>query len=520
MKKQFLLFALLFLLHILLFAQAPNQFKYQAVLRNADGTIIANAAKAVTVEILQGSPIGTVLFTENHSVTTTAQGIINLNIGSINTTGMASIDWSANTYFVKISVDGTEMGTSQLLSVPYALNAKNVENETDPVFGFSLANGITASDTSNWNNKLDSFTELDPSVPLGSVVGQLQYWNGTNWVILPAGQQGQVLGVNASNIPEWKNISIPELNPPFVEALSASNIESFSAQINANINAKGFSAAVVFEWGTDTSYGNIINAIPATVTGTSIKAVHAILTGLQSNTTYHCRIKASNAIDITYSADISFTTAMSAPQLNTAGISNVMALTASSGGNIIYDGGAPVTARGVCWSTTTGPTTDDSLTTDSSGTGAFTSLLTGLTPGTTYYVRAYATNAVGTTYGRKISFTTKSGEISLITATISSITGISAVSGGNVTSDGGSAVTTRGVCWSTTSGPTIADSLTSDGSGNGAFTSNLTELLLGTTYYVRAYATNSVSTYYGNELSFSTIALPTLTTDTFLGYKR
>jgi hypothetical protein len=90
----------------------------------------------------------------------------------------------------------------------------------------------------------------------------------------------------------------------------------------------------------------------------------------------------------------------------TATLTDITATTATSGGTIGADGGASVTARGVCWSTTTNPTTLDSKTVDGTGTGIFTSAITGLTSGTTYYVRSYATNSVGTTYGPEISFTT------------------------------------------------------------------------------------------------------------------
>lgn len=107
-------------------AQTPNQFKYQAVLRDASGNILADQAVTVDIAILKSSATGTSVFDETHNLTTTAQGLINLNIGSVN--DISSIDWSVDTYFIEISVDGTELGTSQLLSVPYALYAKNAGN--------------------------------------------------------------------------------------------------------------------------------------------------------------------------------------------------------------------------------------------------------------------------------------------------------------------------------------------------------------------------------------------------------
>jgi len=127
MKKLSLLILALFFVVTGIIAQTPAMFKYQAVLRNADGTIIANQAKTVVINILQGSITSPSVFTETHTVTTTAQGIINLNIGSVNTSGLTTINWATNSYFIKITVDGVEMGTSQLMAVPYALFAKKAE---------------------------------------------------------------------------------------------------------------------------------------------------------------------------------------------------------------------------------------------------------------------------------------------------------------------------------------------------------------------------------------------------------
>jgi len=98
------------------------------------------------------------------------------------------------------------------------------------------------------------------------------------------------------------------------------------------------------------------------------------------------------------------------------------------------------------------------------------------------------------------------------TSSISAITQTTATSGGNVTSDGGAAVTARGIVWSTSLNPTISDSHTTDGSGTGVFTSSITGLLANTTYYVRAYATNSVGTAYGNHVQFTTTTVATLPT--------
>jgi hypothetical protein len=195
------------------------------------------------------------------------------------------------------------------------------------------------------------------------------------------------------------------------------------------------------------------------------------------------------------------------PTVTTTSVSAITGSTATSGGEVTSDGGGTITARGVCWSTSANPTTANSLTSDGTGTGSFSSAISGLSPLTTYYVRAYATNAAGTSYGNQVSFTTAAALPTLTTTAVSSITLSTGSSGGNITSNGGAAVTARGVCWSVYPNPTIADPKTTDGSGSGSFTSSITGLPHLTTLYVRAWATNSAGTAYGNEVTFTTLNL-------------
>ncbi len=246
--------------------------------------------------------------------------------------------------------------------------------------------------------------------------------------------------------------------------------------------------------------------------GTGTGQYTSSLTNLAPNTIYYIRAYATNGVGTAYGDAKSFrTTAATFPVVSsTTAASFITQTTAISGGNVTSESGAAVTSRGVCWSnTTSSPTILNSKTVDGTGLGTFTSSLTSLAPGITYYVRAYATNSVGTGYGPAISVRTLSATIptSVTTNTISSITQTTATGGGNISNDGGAAVTSRGVCWSnTTSSPTTTNSKTIDGTGIGTFTSSLTGLLTNTTYYVRAYATNSAGTAYGPAISVRTLS--------------
>lgn len=195
------------------------------------------------------------------------------------------------------------------------------------------------------------------------------------------------------------------------------------------------------------------------------------------------------------------------PVVSTTKVSSVSYYSVQSGGVITADGGYDIIACGVCWSTSLNPDIKDSKTVDAAGTGTFESSIENLLPGTTYYLRAYATNKKGTSYGLQETFTTK--ELTLVELTTTDVIKISdnsAFSGGKITHDGGAPVDIRGVCWSTSQNPTVSLSTkTADGSGTGTFISKISGLQPGTTYYLRAYSTNSVGTSYGNEIIFSTI---------------
>ncbi len=163
------------------FGQAPESFKYQAVLRDVSGNIKANANVSIEIAILQGSATGTEVFNETHSTTTNDFGLVNLEVGSVNTGDFPLIDWTNGPYFVKITVDGTEMGTSQLLSVPYALYAKTTENVDD-------------GDADN-SNELQTLSLSNDTLSLSSGNSIALPYDSSGW-----GRNGDTIYYNSGNI--------------------------------------------------------------------------------------------------------------------------------------------------------------------------------------------------------------------------------------------------------------------------------------------------------------------------------
>ncbi|NQU32712.1 MAG: hypothetical protein HQ521_05705 [Bacteroidetes bacterium] len=205
-----------------------------------------------------------------------------------------------------------------------------------------------------------------------------------------------------------------------------------------------------------------------------------------------------------------------AATVTTQAVSAISTATATGNGNVTDLGAPNPTQHGVCWNTAGTPSISDDKTIQGfvSTTGAFTSDITGLNANTTYYVKAYVTNNAGTSYGAEVNFATLPEGSAVTTQAVSSIALTTATGNGNVTDLGAPNPTQHGVCWNTAGTPSISDDKTEEGSVSttGAFTSDITGLIINTTYYVRAYATNNAGTSYGTEVNFVTISTPTTQT--------
>ena len=254
---------------------------------------------------------------------------------------------------------------------------------------------------------------------------------------------------------------------------------------------------------------------PSIENGTKVESLEkaesyaCTLMDLEYVTTYYVRAYAINEKGVAYGEEVSFMTkAKTIATVATTPATNVSYTSATVGGNVTDDGGAGVTERGICYSTSANPTTANTKITSDSGLGEFMCNLTDLQDGTIYYVRAYAINEKGTAYGEEVSFTTIAKTVATVTTShATNVSYTSATVGGNVTKDGGAEVIERGIVYSTNQNPTAADSKVTNGSGLGEFTCNLIDLQDATTYYARAYAINEKGTAYGEEVSFTTKAL-------------
>jgi len=194
------------------------------------------------------------------------------------------------------------------------------------------------------------------------------------------------------------------------------------------------------------------------------------------------------------------------PTINTSDVINITEATAIVGGVIISDNGNTIIERGVCWSTRRGPTISDNkkvgVEVDSA---SFTLMIDSLNPSTTYYIRAYATNSVGTAYGSEKKITTK--PYPLTTIVPYAISANSAMAGGSVQNDSIWAIATnKGICWNTSPAPTMAGHVVlATNSGDSTFSCVMSGLEQSTTYYIRAFVVNDTNVYYGNEIKFTTL---------------
>ena len=305
--------------------------------------------------------------------------------------------------------------------------------------------------------------------------------------------------------------SASAVTPPAVSTSATTSVTASAATIAGNVTADGgatvtrrgliYSTLAIVDTTTTTGGGKVINA------STGIGSYTASITGLAASTLYHVRAFALNSAGITYGADSTFTTINALAIVTTTVPYAVTISGAVTGGNVTSNGSSTVTRKGLIYSTgtitdTTNTTGGGKIVSTSTGTGVYTSTITGRTSATTYFVRAFAVNASGVSYGDQLYFTTLNGRPIVTTNTATLVSYTSATIGGTTSiPTGASAITRRGIIYST---GTITDSTSTTGggkviattAGSGTFTAAITGLATNTLYHIKAFAINASGIVY------------------------
>lgn len=291
---------------------------------------------------------------------------------------------------------------------------------------------------------------------------------------------------------------------PTVTTASVTNNVGYSATCGGTVTDDG--GLLVLEKGicwSSESYPYPTISGPHVVSTDTAYTFTCDLTGLTPNTNYYLRAYATNALGTSYGNLTSFQSAylLTTHILSLSDTTNVSVRATGR----IANGNPSYSAKGFCWSTSPNPTLADQYvvnTSSLSGAGNYSGLITGLEPGTTYYVRTFVTNIVGTSYssGQKV-FTTLALPV-IETDSVVAVADSSVMTGGNILHNGSLPILAAGVCWSTSPNPTCSDSHISVSDTIGHFQLTLTDLSADSIYYLRAYATNSFGTSYGEEYPF------------------
>ncbi|MDY6348341.1 MAG: hypothetical protein SPL42_07960, partial [Bacteroidales bacterium] len=505
--KKLITMAIMVLAVAVAMAQAPEKFTYQAVVRNASNSLVANAPVGVRVSILQGSATGSAVYSETHVATTNANGLVTLSIGGGNVQqgAFADIDWANGTYFLKTETDpdgGTNYSitsTQQLMSVPYALYAKEAGNiPTVPANVSAFTNDagyITAQDipevptvptnVSAFTNDAGYITAQDiptiPTVPTNvsaftNDAGYLTNFTETD-----------------PTVPAWaKAANKPTYN--YSEIVNTPELPTLPTNVSAFTNDAGYltnyteTDPTVPAWAKEANkptynYSEIVNTptIPTVPTNVSAFTNDAgYITGYtETDPTVPSWAKEADKPTYDYS-EITNTPIIPTVPTNVSAFNNdaeYITIAAVPTQVSAFENDALYITEGELQQTVNviNNTFDSVDNTIDSLRNRIEELEGNHTPPTV--------------------MTTGVADVAHTTVTLN----------GSVVYIGGAPVAAKGFCYDTVMHPTVGSATVSSGSGSGSFSANLLNLTSGTTYYVRAYATNLWGTNYGEELSFTTL---------------
>lgn len=330
-----------------------------------------------------------------------------------------------------------------------------------------------------------------------------------------------------------KSFTTVPITVPEVTTHEVTNVTETTAKVAGRLNSTGRSSKLTVGFVYDTADGAELGkclGFTADTASVTTTAFEKTISGLNKGTMYYVRAYATNEKGTVYGDAMEFTTiGPTLPKVETNAVSNVTTTTVRFNGKIssIGERVTGIEDYGFVWSTTSEPNLDTGEKTSNgprTNTTTYYNDVTGLNDGTTYYVRAYATNEKGTAYGSEVKFTTT--EILLPTVEVYNVDDIKTTSAGLIgrvkTFGTGKNISDYGFVMSTSPNPTLEDGnmysmgmatkldniyYYYDGSSAGKYRYNVSGLIDGTTYYVRAYATNEKGTSYSEDFEFKTTAI-------------
>lgn len=409
---------------------------------------------------------------------------------------------------------------SSVLYAPGNMNA-SYRNVT----GFSVRPaGISRDQISLWHGECTFFWTAS-TITVGGTTGYWyrSLWNNSHTVIRDVSWPEDRFSVRCvrdeETYPENPisvNIIIPTLGTVVTDSV-VSQITSTSAVCGGTVTSDGNSAITARGVCWTVSSVPSLNTAHTTESG-GMGGFSSSLTGLSPDTRYYVMAYVTNAVGTAYGQLVTFRTLSDVPYVNTAQPTNVAQTSFTAGGNVLAANCSGTVLRGICWNTTGNPTLADNHIASGTGTGSFVCNVTGLDCSTNYYVRAYATNNMGTAYGEEFSVTTLDEPLPPVTTlSIENYGGVGMIVRGEVQQGFCEEVSAKGICYSTSPNPTISDGHTENGDGYGVFSDTIVGLESGNTYYARTYATNSAGTAYGEELNVFVYYPPIVTTDSVTG---
>ncbi|HEY0895874.1 MAG TPA: hypothetical protein VGE15_04930, partial [Sphingobacteriaceae bacterium] len=325
------------------------------------------------------------------------------------------------------------------------------------------------------------------------------------------------VGITYSSETSFRTTSLPT-----IITLPQTAVSGLKAKISGEVTSTGVSEITQrgFVWGETPDFDPWSVAPERRVTlevgnRSGLGIFDTQLSGLNSNTVYWVRAFATNSIGIAFGDTVSFITAKLPVVATNENVSVLSYNRAAGAGNVTDEGREVVVSKGLCWSVGPEPTIADNYIISGSGPGPFAATLSGLQSNTTYFLRAFAMNSAGVSYGIPVAFTTAPPILPVVsTFGVTDISADRVVGKGGVSSDGGAMVTRRGICWNTTGNPVVdADNFADSGTGTGSFSVALTGLSTNQTYYARAYAVNSAGIVYGGQVIFKTFTTPAVVTN-------